>query len=736
MADADRDPDDREDPIIKFTADETRDTPEPERFDMGFEDGEIEPFSYDEDELNLVQKFETHPIGLSYLEEISSTVIRRFDDAWDGTEPYREMNASNWLIFAGELPAKEPPYENSSNPNVPMMLENITRLVTRSRMELFGDWRNVFGVQPISMADRPVAEILSRHGNWQIRNQILDFRRQIGSRGMLVYYTAGDVTCHSYFSFDWTQNRHEILTSDEFVAPYVHVTTMPDYSDLPYYFKIMHRYRYQLENQRGRWANVDDVLDKMPPAWESDPESRLREAISEVNGIVQPVEVADAPYKLLHYEGWSRLPKQDRERFIKIIIDYQSKTLLHLSIHEEDDWQDKQRFESQMQELGMYREDQQTWTQIPMAMQQQNELLSAIEVGQAENLPPEQMAQLESTLMEMQANPLPDQPPIPPAWMNNPDDPQEQPKKPKKVPIRMFSHAVCIEPLLGNLGISPGRIQADLNRAANVALSQYTDSASLGNNWSLITTDNVQFDQPFAIAPGRINKASGVSNQDLAQGIKELRPGPANDQLVKILEYAYSWGQSSIQSPEVMSGAPGKSGETYRGIASRIEQATRQVAGTTQVYGDFVEQVLKNNAKLNAVYLPEEELILITDDLAKGPQELQVRRDMYERDYRVEISSDLRFATQSQRVSEADEIVQMPNLYPEMAQPGMALAFKHEAMKRALEARNLYDMVELLGPAPPIPDTPFGLPPPPPPGAMPPPGEGVPPEGGNGSENP
>ena len=106
---------------------------------------------------------------------------------------------------------------------------------------------------------------------------------------------------------------------------------------------------------------------------------------------------------------------------------------------------------------------------------------------------------------------------------------------------------------------------------------------------------------------------------------------------------------------------------------------------------------------------------------------MSVGRELYDRPYDVEISADLKFTSTSQRVSEADALVQLPNAVPEMAQN---FAFKQAVISKSLEARNRYDLMGLLGQAPPPPQF-YGMPtspPAPPPGMAPPPG--APPQGG------
>src|SRR5687768_15968625 len=104
-----------------------------------------------------------------------------------------------------------------------------------------------------------------------------------------------------------------------------------------------------------------------------------------------------------------------------------------------------------------------------------------------------------------------------------------------------------------------------------VALKQLHDSVTRGNVWILIVTELVEFeDTPVKFGPGKVNVMKGFAGDDLNKHIKEMRPGAANPQLLELVNLAYGYGQSSMQAPDVLSGEPGKSGETFRGQNARI----------------------------------------------------------------------------------------------------------------------------------------------------------------------
>ncbi len=739
---------------------------EPESVKGGKEESEELVIQYDEDSTNLVPVFAETKEGKKYLKRISEKVSTDFESDWESSSEYRDHRKRDWKIFAGDLPPKEFPFHNSANPHVPLMLENLSRLCFRLSGELFGDWQTILSAVPMGADDENTANFVTRHMNWQFNEQIPDFKRQLGHRGVLTFFAHGDVVVHSYYDPEIRLNRHEVLTCDNFVTPFMHVTTMPDFSDCPHYTKVLRFYRHQLEARRDDWYDVDKVLKKTHPSWDDDPESPLAEAVGETQGVSPENSDTDeelgggsSPYTLLWYEGWLRLPNQDKDRWCQVILDKHSKCILKLMIHERANWQDRERFNGQMQEKELYSQammehqmmvqahEQATLQHQGMLGEVDNRLSGlAGEIGDAlksgmmdgENA----VGILESQSQQVDGMlppppPPPPGPPPPPNWMleklipgedgMTPDPMAIEPDPIRREPVYLFTHGVCIEPLHGNLGLGYGQIQADFNRSANVALSQFTDAATLNNCKSYITS-GLEFEGgDLDLAPGAINKAKGSIGQELKNHIMPIEPGPASPQLMEVVKFAMETAQSTIQSPNVLSGEAGKSGETAKGLMGRIEQATKQLSVVTGKYADVVVQVGKNNAYLNSVFLPEEEIVKLLNTESQRYEELKIGKGLYERGYKFQLRADLRFATQVQKIEEADQVLQMCLQVPPLS---MNAGLIYTAIKQAFIARGRYDLVQKLGAPPPDQQQfPVPGPPPPPPGAPGPKGP-PPPQGG------
>lgn len=678
-------------------------------FDIGQDTPREEDFEWEEDPQdtagNLVAQFKKHPEGRAALKRIGTMCLQNFDDAWAATAKFRSDMAKTWCLFAGDLEAKEAPFDKMSNAHVPLLMVNTVRMTSRQCYELFGNWTNVFGVTPLGPDDEHVAKLLTLHGNWQIRKRIKDFKRQLGHRGLMVFDLFGDVTCHSYYDFQRRCNRHEVLTANEFVSAYAHVSTMPDYSDVSWVAKLVPLDGHELRKMDGAWEDVGTVLKCLPPEWDdSETMSELREAVDKTLG-VDSSAYQKGQYKILLYEGWLNLPGQERDRFCQLHIDRQTQTVLALRLHERIDPFEKRRFEFENQQLQAWQASR-AEVQAFYAEQRQTQM-AALEM--AHNADPTGDGPTQGIAMARMVEEMPPPEELPmPDWMGG--DPEATPRPPEGVPVRMFAHGVNIEPLQGTLGLGTGRIHADQNRASNVALSQFSDQASLGNFKNFLAKGNVRFPggDNFQVRPGGIHKVTGAS--DLSKDILPIDFGQANAQLLTLIQMFEKDASSVSNTPEVLAGEAGKSGETAQGISARIEQATKMLSVPTGKYADFLSQVLENNAALNATFLEDVEFFSVNNHDpslgAMGRQNFSVGRDMYDRPYDVEISADLKFTSTAQRIQEADALVQMPNAVPAL-QGNYALIY--EVIKKSLEARNRYDLVATLG-TPPSPPVAFGAP--------------------------
>jgi len=668
-------------------------------------------FTYDINAVNLVTEFQKHPDGKMEIKKIVESAREDFHDAWEKSEGYRKRVSDLWKIVYCDLPPKNAPFQHCANTAIPSALTNLTRLTNKVYRELFGDLHHVVTFSPVSSDEQPVADLVTKHTNWQIRNKLPGFKRQ-QHRGLFSFFGAGEVTFHSYYDTQTKQNVHNMLTCDDFVVPYTHVSTSVDFSDVPWLAKRMPFFKHQLSRMKQAWENVDKLLKHEPmKSGEGELDPKLRQTVGtffkEDKDDSRPCE-----YVIIHYEGWMKLPNEEEYRYCQLIFDYESSIPLKFSLHEEEDPLDRQRFDYQMGQLEQYQMEVQQYNQVLEQKLETQQTLAdtAVELPQNSSM----VGDLVATAQQVEDEfPEPSRP-IPPSWMLT-DDMEPDPVITK--PIHMFSHAVCLEPMTGNHGVGLGLIYTQLNKSTNQVFNQFSDAATLANGGSYITAGNLGMTK-MKIGPGEINVAKNVHASDLKNSIVPLSFGGANPQLIDLFSILMSQAESAGHTPALMSGEPGKSGETARGLQSRVEQMNSMIGVPAEKYGDLFVQLMKNNAKLNSMFLDESEVFYVSDnkiDPSSARQQYEIARQAYDNVYMIELRSDLQFKSRADKVSEADELVQMPNAVGLLQMNPHFMTF---AVRRALEARGLgWIANKLIADVPPeIPVPPLVMPPPTPEG--------------------
>lgn len=695
------------------------------------------------EEANLVPYFAETPEGLKFLGDVAKQACQDTDMGWDSSEDYRKKRKENYQMFTGFLPKKTYPFEGCANAHSPVMMERILRLSANVYAEIFIDRDTIFGVEPTGPDDYEEAEILTVHGNWQLRNELPDFLYQ-QEIAVQEFFSAGSVFCHSYYDPIKRRNRHDILNCEEFVIPYVWTTYQVDMSDVPWKTRIVRKYRAELKDlmapdqktRKPTWDTTQTrrVLENNPPAWDF-MDVQNREQSAEREGVKAPESDKNSPYIFYEYHGFVRMPGEETQRAICVTVSADKKLVTHFYVREEEDWQDRMRFDHQTEQLQQHQADTQQYEQTSMqAAQLQMQLQQRLTDPTIDPIERDMVAKA------MGEQPPPPEPPTPPPWFSEAtpgEDGLPRPEPVRRVPVEMFSHGRCVYNPSGALGLSFGTTLADLNRLVDEAYNRFYDSATMANFQQYLVPEAMDFGSTqVQMSPGKIHKIKGMTGEQIKNSVFEMRASPANQQLMEVIRFASENADAAVAAPGVLSGEPGKSGETFRGIATRVERATKQLSAAGIKYLGFLDNILRNNARLNALFLDDEEVIQVANHFqevrkatvdpqtGQPKQAITVGASMYRRNYSVSFTADVRFTSQAQRIAEADEVLGMLGQVP-MTSNNPAVVYA--AVVDVLRARGKENMIPMLGTPPPIPVVPFGTPPMPPPMLPGQPGAGAPP---------
>lgn len=661
-----------------------------------------------EEAFNLLPIYEGTEDGKKFCQELVQKVLDDFQEDWDSCEPWRKKRLERGRLWVGDLDPKTGPMEDAANAHLPVMLERGLRIIHRMYGEMFPDKDFVFQAIPSTALTQDRADVITLHDNWQIRKEIPDFFKQ-NRRALTEFIVHGDCVIHSYRDIAGKRNRHEAMSAEEVVWPYHFKTNLPDMSDIPRKTRVLRKYKHELLEleEVGAFSGVTAMLEKeKEPGFDAGPDLTIRPRVDKQEGKDAPVKSKAAPYTLYEYHGRCKLPGQKKERPIIAIVSPTCRCVVALYLREQEDWKDAARFKSQSEEFGLYQQNQQAFQQIQASELQMQQRLTMPDV------PPEEAAQIQQHFAQ-QHGPL--QPPRAPAWLK---EGMQGPAPVRMVPIEYFSHGVCIENLDGSLGLGIGLLLEPFNQTVDTVASQYLDSATLANLATILAPFNITMEPgDTRLEPGQIHKVRGVSAEQLQNAFKVIQFPPANQQMLDVVKLMMDAADGVSSAPDVLSGEAGKSNETYRGIATRVEQATKQLTVLAQNYLEFLTEVLKKNARLNAVFMDDEEVKHVVDPRTLESKDVVIGRQMYLEDFDIAFTADTSFGGREKKKSEADQILGMvTSLPPELSQMVFPPSFVREAVVRALKARGLHDMVKFLPPAPPVPQVPMGMQPPPQPG--------------------
>lgn len=626
-----------------------------------------------------------------YLEDEPERLYKLFNELLEGRSGWMAKAKDRIKLWLGDIEPKKEPFKNAANLHEPILLEKTLRLAFRLHAELFKDGKPVFNVEASNQGMKERAALIKKHLNWQFTREMRDFQMQV-LISELQFFRDGEMLFYSWRDMENEVNCHRALSCEEFVYSYTDTTSSVDMSDVPHKFLLTRRYKRELKKMaRSGYYDataVEEVITR-EGSREDELDQPIKDLVDKYQGKAREDHGTDSPYLVPEYFGWTQLPGEDDEIPVKIAFDIQSKKLLGFWRRDYDDPEDKLRFEKQMGEMQQYDALAQQYVQ---AMQAEQELTASL------NHPAHDPQEVAHTLGAIQRE-RPQPPPMPP-WMKVDEVTQmhSSPEPVKTKIIEPFTHAVCIPNPDGSHGIGFGNLLTVHQMAANIMLNQAVDQATLNNSFTAIMYRNAKLPKGMTtIEPGSIVPIDNVPLDSMDKAIVPIRPGPANPQLLEGVKLQHEAADSISSAPDVLSGEK-EGAETFRGQATRVEQAVRQLAVPAGAFVLALSNIARNQALLNSQFLPDYQLVAVIDPETRQTEQIDITRDIYRESYFFNVASDLRFSSRASEIAETDDVLGMltKGVPPQIA----SLVLKPEifawAIRNCLRARGLPDGVLLV----------------------------------------
>jgi hypothetical protein len=693
-------------------------------------------------------------------QKIANRVYKDYDRDFRSSEKYREKRASILKLFIGMLP---PSQDDGAEVHYPIVSTACIRIHARVYDQQFPSNGEFFGVRPTDATDLDRSIRVAKHLNWQILHQIPEYVPNHDAC-IMQWLLYGSAFTYTYWSPSKNRPCHEVCMTEDIILPYKRKSTDPSLADLPRITRILRPQRHELEAdaETGYFlkANVDKLFEKMEAGqaggnqgMEDQKSSSVQEVTDKASGVEKPDDQDDdSPRVLLEQHRWLKLPEEEKSRPVIVVIDRETKICLSIRLREDEDPEDRARYNL---------EQDANEASYAAAMQQYQMDLAAYEMTQTPLPIPGEMT---STPMPMMGEMGSTGPMVPPPM---PPEQPPPPALPKMVPVHFFTHYICIPNPEGVYGYGIGFLLEGHNMVADTVASQMVDAGTLANSSTFVYSRQAKLSRgEFRIRIGE-GTQTDLSPQDLKNGFHFLDfkgPNPALGNFIKDQQEA---GTELSGASEILSGEVGGSNETATTTQIRISQALQAIAILNKRYTRARTVEGQKLARLNSVYLGDDEYFTVVDPSKAVPpggpvggpgmppmggppgmppmvgaptmggapppmmpppnpaaplvplvEREQIARRDYLEDVDITITADPRMASQPQRLAEAEAAFNLVNSSPFLSQNPFLMAAVARKVFRAIDDPELIAALQMAPMMAPM------MGPPPGAGGPPPPKEG------------
>lgn len=646
--------------------------------------GPQEPFTSTGRPIETINLVDSMPP--EWLEKTGQEVYRLWKMDDDSRADYMKRRANQHKLFCGTLPPKSWPFDNCANPHDPIIAKAILRLQARIFDQLIPAKGDIFHAKPTGIDDEPRAKRIEKHMNWQVRREIIDWRLA-KDKMLMQLLLGGSAFVHVYRDVTRNRNCVDYIPVEDFVVNYTQASTDPTMGDVSRKTRLLRKARHELEalEEAGVYFDIARLYDPKkdgagaPSMPSEDTATPVTDAVNKAQGTEPPTEDSSAKRVLLEQHCWMKVPASvdgtafgDKERPVCVTIDRETKLVLSIYIREDEDPLDRMRFD-----------------QEDAARTEQVQMMDAQYAEQIGMLAQDPMATEEEAVQIPQPEPPPETPPV------------------RMRPIEYFVHYTCIPNPEGFYGIGVGYLLEGANEVANTVLSQIIDAATLANTATGFVNKLAKMKRgDVEVIPGKLIEVEPSGSLDDMIKIVQW-PGP-NPSMFQVVQHQEMSADGVSSASEVLSGEAGDR-ETATTTRIKASMALTSIQVMVRRIQMSLDHEIKMLARLNSVFLDAEKpfvFVEVNPDGSVMPHE--VTRLDYVEDLDIEFTAESRMASQPQRIEAAEKALASIMSNPVLASMPTFPALVYAAQKKLFMAMDADDLVQVMGPPPPM----MPLPPP------------------------
>lgn len=557
------------------------------------------------------------------------------------------------------------PFHKAANVRTPALTGPNLQIQARLYDMVWPASGKVFYVVPGTSEDQMVARLSEMFANSYVR-----YRMPYMAQGLddTLHQTClyGSGFRRTYWDAYWKKVRSDWVPIDDFCVNYKQRSQDPSMSDVPRYTFRHWMSRAELLDYGtdGIFVNTGEI-DAV--AGDDSDRSEFQDAANRIDGQSPDAEADaddDTPRPVLEQHCRWKLPNSPgkhpafngKSRYVVVLVDCWSGKLLRMALREEDDPDDRRRFERQMAAHERYLDELEVYQAAQLAPPPPQLALP---------LPPQDMTPLPMPgAADMTAPPMPGGPPsiaagpppagppsttLPPAAAGAPADsspplppaspgagpvslpqqaaPLEPPEPvPAPAPIRkrqicFFTHFRCF-PSDGFYGLGYGDLLYGLCLAENTLLNQHIDGVTLKNAKPMFMSRQLRMQRgQVNVQPGEAIEVDAPMGS-IRDAIMFLDPPDNDPTTVPLVNLIDRMKDSMVGSSDLMSGQIPGSNQTKGGLQILAEQAMAPITVLARRIKEAFRHELEKIWRCWGVFLEDDE---VADVVAEGGVSQQIR---------------------------------------------------------------------------------------------------------------
>jgi len=644
------------------------------------------------------------------LKVIGSKVVDRFNRDKDSRAPRMQQITRLQKMYALIHEKKSIPWNNCANVKTPSLTGPVLQIQARLYDMLWPPTGKVFNVVPATVEDQQTS-----HGAEQFANSYVRYKMPYMSQGISSVLHGKCLYGSAFRRTNWDAYEAKVISDtipmDDFVVRFSMRSKDPSLTDVPRYTEVQHVSSYEIRQHAARSLYVQ--ADMLKEGANQGERTEFREASDKIDGAASGDDDGDdddySIRQLLFQHCTMKLPNQPtkhpafdgKEHYVHVLVDAWDGVVLRLQLREEDDPDDKRRFDREMAKI---QADQMAAMRPP---------------------PPPPMAQ------DMSAPPMPGamdstMPGVAPAAMQPPSgqgaapgsfvtppmpmampplDPRLLPRPARKRQIPFYTHYKCFESD-GFYGLGYGDLLYGLVTATNTVINQWIDGMALKNaKPAFMSRQSRMARGTINIGPGQFNEID-VPMGSIKDAIMFLDPPQADPGTVPLIRMLDGMRDVIAGNSDLMSGQAPGSNQTKAGMQILNEQMMAPITVLARQTKEEFRHELDKIWRCWGVFLDDQDVADVISDTGQ-PQRIPIGKWMFTPSVHLVPASDPRM--KSQRLEDLQGLTQFVMSMPPLVQNpqiGPALITKLAEM-----VFNVYpdggSLIPMLHPPPPPPPQPM-----------------------------